>query len=147
MLDMCVTACYHVRMTTNYAKTVDTLIEFVNRHPETNAAAIYSQLQGIVNQHIWLSIDGEPIYQDEVTLDVLVNTALDIVVGDYAVFCMENSPDGAPAEMVDNFDAYAVTVLSIIKDNLKLYKKGHSSTCKAVERMFEEYIEELWKQA
>lgn len=132
-------------MFSNYL--IETLMEVAERHAQVIAQGIFEQLRGIVLQHVWLAPDGTPIYEEEVTLDCIVKTVQDIFMGDYAMFCLEDSDNGAPAELLNDFDGVAVAALSLIKKKLKTFKKTDAATCREITDFLKTNLETLWALA
>lgn len=77
-----------------------------------------------------------PVYGPNITIQILADTAMNVVMGNSTLFCLDTSPHHEPdPEMVALFDTYAVATRSAIKAGLEQYRKTHPSTCKSPEHL------------
>ena len=68
---------------------------------------VYELVKGIALQNIWRNTTGDLVYTQDLDFETIRCTVLEIIMGDFALFCMETSPDGADALAADSFDLYA----------------------------------------
>lgn len=84
------------------------------------------------------------MYTQDLDFETIRCTVLEIIMGDFALFCMETSPDGADALAADSFDLYAHQTIKIIKGLLPLYELDYGSECRRLRMFLREELEKYW---
>lgn len=93
---------------------------------------VFNILQGIAEQGVWKKRDETLIYTAGLDLDTIDQTILDIITGDYALFCLEQEDDGVDLAKANLFDTYVLHVLAIIKSKLEALRPTNPQECAAL---------------
>lgn len=93
---------------------------------------VFNILQGIAKQGVWKKRDETLIYTASLDLDTIDQTILDIITGDYALFCLEQEDDGVDLAKANLFDTYLLHVLAIIKSKLEALRPTNPQECAAL---------------
>lgn len=102
------------------------------RHMDNIFDSVYCLLQGIALQNVWRTNSGELVYTQDVDIDTLYNTALDVYMGDYALFCQETSENGVDVCLAETFDEYAIRTVRAIKQRLGVLQAENRGKSKAL---------------
>ena len=94
---------------------------------------VYAELADIVEQNVWLTPQRNTVYTEDVDIDTLYLTTMNLFMGDYALFCMEISEEGADALAAQEFDLLAAKVFLKIKQILPRHKAKHQRRCREID--------------
>lgn len=107
---------------------------------------VFNLLQGIARQGVWKKRDETLIYTADLDLDTIDQAILDIITGDYALFCLEQEDDGVDLAKANLFDTYVLHVLAIIKSKLEALRPTNPQECAALLEAIKENLESYWKE-
>jgi hypothetical protein len=86
--------------------------------PEAVFESVYKEFAGIVKQNVWRTPTGRLVYTQDVDMETLYKTMLNIYMGDYALLCLELSDDGADADSAFESDYFCTLVGEKILEHL-----------------------------
>lgn len=107
---------------------------------------VFNLLHGIARQGVWKKRDETLIYTADLDLDTIDQAILDIITGDYALFCLEQEDDGVDLAKANLFDTYVLHVLAIIKSKLETLRSTNPQECAALLEAIKENLESYWKE-
>lgn len=123
---------------------IKTALQIAGENKEIIAISVYNQLQGIAKQGIWKKRDETLISTADLDLDTIDQAILDIITGDYALFCLEQDDDGVDLAKANLFDTYVLHVLAIIKSKLETLRPTNPQKCAPLIRAIKENLESYW---
>lgn len=123
---------------------IELLHSIAERHSESIFSMVYELVKGIALQNVWRNTTGDLVYTQDLDFETIRCTVLEIIMGDFALFCMETSPDGADALAADSFDLYAHQTIQIIKGLLPLYELDYGPKCRRLRMFMREELEKYW---
>ena len=126
------------------ASEIMTLQSIAERHGSGILDIVLKQLNGIVHQGVWRNSMGELVYTKDVDIDSIYHTVLDIFMGDYALFCMETSEDGADIALSNDFDRQAIAAVAKIRQLLPIYRVEHRERCQEISDFLKECRNDYW---
>ena len=104
---------------------LEQLMLLAESDPEAVFESVYKEFAGIVKQNVWRTPTGRLVYTQDVDMETLYKTMLNIYMGDYALLCIELSDDGADADSAFEFDHFCTLVGEKILEHLPKFRHTH----------------------
>lgn len=123
---------------------IELLHSIAERHSESIFSMVHELIKGIALQNVWRNTTGDLVYTQDVDFETIRCTVLEIIMGDFALFCMETNPDGADALEAESFDLCAYQTIQIIKGILPLYELNYGPECRRLRMFLREELEKYW---
>lgn len=112
-------------------------MEYAELNTEKVFSEVYAELAGIAKQNVWLTPQGKTVYTEDVDIETIYSTTMNLFMGDYALFCKETSEEGADAIAAQEFDLLAAHVFLKIKRLLPLHKSTNARRCREIDHFLQ----------
>lgn len=118
-------------------REIENMMEYAERNTEEVFKSVYAELAGIAKQNVWLTPQRIPVYTEYVDMETIYSTTMNLFMGDYALFCMETSEEGADVVSAQEFDILASCVYFKIKQLLPLLKSTNARLCREIDHFLQ----------
>lgn len=119
-------------------KEINYAMQLVEENEAVALTNVFNILQGIAKQGIWKKRDETLVYTDDLDLETIDQTILDIFTGDYALLCLSLQNGGVNPTRAALFNQYVVHTLTIILKKLAALRSTNPRKCAALLKLIKE---------